>query len=46
MKRVVKKDGKSLEYTLICSVNRRNVLLQALPEGKVRVYAPKNARLR
>lgn len=46
MKRSVKKDGKTLEYTLICSVNRRNVLLQALPEGKVRVYAPKNARLR
>lgn len=46
MKRVVKKNGKALEYTLICSVNRRNVLLQALPEGKVRVYAPKNARLR
>lgn len=46
MKRVVKKGGKTLEYTLICSVNRRNVLLQALPEGKVRVYAPKNARLR
>jgi len=46
MKRSVKKDGKNLEYTLICSVNRRNVLLQALPEGKVRVYAPKNARLR
>ncbi|MBQ3232455.1 MAG: M48 family metallopeptidase [Clostridia bacterium] len=46
MKRIVKKDGKALEYTLICSANRKNVLLQALPEGKVRVYAPKNARLR
>lgn len=46
MKRIVKKDGKILEYTLICSVGRKNVLLQALPEGKVRVYAPKNARLR
>ena len=46
MKRIVKKGGKSLEYTLICSVGRKNVLLQALPEGKVRVYAPKNARLR
>ena len=46
MKRIVKKDGKALEYTLICSGNRKNVLLQALPEGKVRVYAPKNARLR
>lgn len=46
MKRSVKKDGKTLEYTLICSVSRKNVLIQALPEGKVRVYAPKNARLR
>ena len=46
MKRYVKKGGLTLEYTLICSVNRKNVLLQALPEGKVRVYAPKNARLK
>lgn len=46
MKRTVKIGGKTLEYTLICSVNRKNVLLQALPEGKVRVYAPKSARLR
>ena len=46
MKRTVKKDGKTLSYTLICSVNRRNVLLQALPQGAVRVYAPKNARLK
>lgn len=46
MKRCVKKDGKSLEYTLICSVGRKNILLQALPEGKVRVYAPKDAHLR
>lgn len=46
MKRCVKKGGLTLEYTLICSSNRRNVLLQALPEGKVRVYAPKNARLK
>ncbi|MBE5792811.1 MAG: M48 family metallopeptidase [Clostridiales bacterium] len=46
MKRYVKKGGLTLEYTLICSVNRKNVLLQALPEGKVRVYAPKSARLK
>lgn len=46
MKRTVKKDGKTLEYTLICSVNRRNILLQALPQKGVRVYAPKDARLK
>ena len=46
MKRYVKNEGFTLEYTLICSSNRRNVLLQALPEGKVRVYAPKSARLK
>lgn len=45
MKRIVKKNGKSLEYTLICST-RTNCLLQALPEGKVRLYAPKGASLR
>ena len=46
MKRTIRKDGRVIEYTLICSVNRRNILLQALPEGKIRVYAPKNARLK
>jgi len=46
MKRTVKKDGKTLEYTLICSVNRKNILLQALPQKAVRVYAPKSARLK
>lgn len=46
MKRTVKKGGKSYEYTLICSAGRRNILLQALPDDKIRVYAPKNARLK
>lgn len=45
MKRTVKKNGRSLEYTLICA-HRSNCLLQALPEGKVRLYAPKGASLR
>ena len=40
MKRTVKKDGKTLEYTLICSVNRKNILLQALPQKAVRVHHP------
>lgn len=46
MKRTVKAGGKTISYTLICSVGRKNILLQALPEDKIRVYAPKNARLR
>ncbi len=46
MKRTVRRGGRIVEYTLISSQNRSNVLLQALPERKVRLYAPKGARLR
>lgn len=45
MKRVVRAGDRRIEYILIQSV-RRDVLLQALPEGQTRVYAPKQMRLR
>jgi len=45
MKRVVRAGSRRIEYILIQSV-RQNVLLQALPEGETRVYAPKHMRLR
>lgn len=45
MKRVVRAGDRRIEYILIQSV-RKNVLLQALPEGQTRVYAPKTMRLR
>ena len=45
MKRAVIAGGRRLEYTLIQTV-RSNVLLQALPEGEIRVYAPRAMRLR
>ena len=45
MKRVVRAGERRIEYILIQSV-RRDVLLQALPEGQTRVYAPKQMRLR
>ena len=45
MKRTVILSGEKLEYTLIQS-SRRDVLLQALPEAGIRVYAPKYMRLR
>ena len=45
MKRTVILSGEKLEYTLIQSA-RRDVLLQALPEAGIRVYAPKYMRLR
>ena len=45
MKRVIVADSRRLEYTLIQTV-RSSVLFQALPEGAIRVYAPKGMRLR
>ena len=45
MKRVVKVGAGRLEYILIQTA-RNSVLLQALPEGQTRVYAPKWMRLR
>lgn len=45
MKRTVSADGRRIEYILIQST-RRDVLLQALPEGQTRVYAPRQMRLR
>ncbi|MBE5808179.1 MAG: M48 family metallopeptidase [Clostridiales bacterium] len=45
MKRAVTCGGRRIEYILIQSV-RRDVLLQALPGGETRVYAPKGMRLK
>lgn len=45
MKRVVCAGNRRIEYILIQTA-RSNVLLQALPEGQTRVYAPKRMRLR
>lgn len=45
MKRVVVSGGRRLEYTLIQAV-RADVLFQALPEGVIRVYAPRFMPLR
>lgn len=45
MKRAVCAGSRRIEYTLIQAA-RRDVLLQALPEGRTRVYAPKGMRLR
>lgn len=45
MKRIVVAGNRRLEYTLIQTA-RRSVLFQALPEGAIRVYAPKGMRLR
>lgn len=39
MKRVVCADGRRLEYILI-QTSRKNLLMQALPDGQTRVYAP------
>ena len=46
MKRTVKIGGRAVEYTLISSSARTNLLLQALPEGKIRLYAPAGLPLR
>lgn len=45
MKRVVCADDRRIEYILIQAA-RKDVLLQALPEGQTRVYAPKWMKLR
>lgn len=45
MKRAVVADGRRIEYVLYQTA-RRDVLLQALPQGETRVYAPKTMRLR
>ena len=45
MNRIVIAGNRRLEYTLIQTV-RASVLFQALPEGAIRVYAPRGMRLR
>ena len=45
MKRAVVAGGRRVVYTLI-QATRRDVLIQALPEAGIRVYAPKYMRLR
>lgn len=45
MKRVIVAGNRRLEYTLIQTA-RKSVLFQALPEGAIRVYAPKGMHLR
>ncbi|MCR4576945.1 MAG: M48 family metallopeptidase [Clostridiales bacterium] len=46
MIRSVRKGAYTLEYTLICAKNRSSLLLQALPGGKARLYAPKGYSVR
>jgi len=46
MIRNIKLKGRRVEYTLICSRARSTTLLQALPEDKIRVYAPAGVSLR
>ena len=46
MKRTVKIGGRAVEYTLISSSARTNLRLQALPEGRIRLYAPAGLPLR
>jgi len=45
LKRIVVAGNRRLEYTLIQAA-RSSVLFQALPEGAIRVYAPRGMRLR
>ena len=45
MKRAIIANGQRLEYTLVQAV-RTNVLFQALPEGIIKVYAPRAMPLR
>ena len=45
MNRIVIAGSRRLEYTLI-QTQRSSVLFQALPEGAIKVYAPKGMRLR
>lgn len=45
MKRVVCAGSRRIEYILIQTA-RSNILMQALPEGQTRVYAPKHMKLR
>ena len=45
MKRTINTGSRRIEYTLIQTV-RASVLFQALPEGAIRVYAPRAMRLR
>lgn len=46
MRRYLKIGQRIVEYTLICSRNRKNTLLQALPDDKIRVYASEYTPLR
>ena len=46
MIRTVRAGGRNVEYTLICARNRTNFLLQALPQGKIKLYAPAGCSLR
>ena len=46
MIRSIRKGSQTVEYTLICAKNRSSLLLQALPMGKARLYAPKGYSVR
>lgn len=46
MKCIVKIGGRAVEYALISFSARTNLLLQALPEGKIRLYVPAELPLR
>ena len=46
MKRSISIKGRRVEYTLICARNRVRVLLQALPNGEIRLCAPEGFSVR
>ena len=46
MIRIIALGRRRVEYTLVQAKNRTTLLLQALPEGKIRLYTPKGYSLR
>ena len=46
MIRKIKTGAGCVEYTLVCARNRTSLLLQALPEGKIKLYAPAGYSMR
>ena len=46
MIRSIRAGGRRVEYTLVCARNRTSFLLQALPQNKIKLYAPAGCSLR
>ncbi len=46
MIRTLRTGGRIVEYTLVCMRGRTSFLLQALPQGKIKLYAPAFCSLR